>query len=290
MTTSFLRLGQPLGLFDDHLGDLNVARGRFVEGRRDHFAAHRALHFGHFLRPLVDQQHDQHHVRVIGRDRVRDVLHQHGLAALGARDQQAALALADRRNDVDQSPGDVLLAAHVALEDQRLVGEQRRQVLEQDAVLGRLRRDAVDLVDLDQREVALAVLRRAHLAFDRVAGVQVEAPDLRRRDVDVVGAGEVRRLGRAQEAEAVRQDFQRAVAEDLLAALGALLQDRKHQLLLAQPVGVVDLEADGHFEQLGNVQGFEFGKVHGDNRRSCGTPCDCSGRPRGGRAGERRPG
>jgi hypothetical protein len=82
----------------------------------------------------------------------------------------------------------------------------------------------------------------------------------------------------------------RICAENLLAALGALLQDREHQLLLAQAVGVVDLEADGHFEQLGNVQGFEFGKVHGDNRRSCGTPVDCSGRPRGGRAGDRRPG
>ncbi len=102
MTTSFFALRQALGLLDDHFGDLHVACGRLVEGRGDDFAAHRALHLGHFLRPLVDQQHDQHDVRMIGGDRVRDVLHQHGLAALGARDQQAALALADRRNDVDQ--------------------------------------------------------------------------------------------------------------------------------------------------------------------------------------------
>ena len=87
--------------------------------------------------------------------------------------------------------GDVLLGLDVALEDQRLVGEQRRQVLEEDLALGVLGRLAVDLVDLDQREVALAVLGRADLAFDRVAGVQVEAADLRRRDVDVVGAGEI---------------------------------------------------------------------------------------------------
>jgi len=80
---------------------------------------------------------------------------------------------------------------------------QRREVLEQDLVLGRLGRLGVDLVDLDQREVALAVLRRADLALDRVAGVQVEAPDLRGGNVDVVGAREVGGLGRAQEAEAV---------------------------------------------------------------------------------------
>ena len=125
-------------------------------------------------------------------------------------------------------------------------------------MLGRLWSYAVDLVDLDQREVTLPVLWRTDLAFDRIAGVQVEAANLRRRDVDVVGAGEIRGLRRAQEAEAVGQYFERAVAEDLFAAFGALLQDGKHQFLLAHPVRVVDLEADGHFEQLGNVQGFEF--------------------------------
>ena len=153
---------------------------------------------------------------MVGRDRVRDVLQHHRLAGLGRCHQQAALALADRRDDVDDAAGDVLLGLDVALEDHRLVREQRRQVLEQDLVLGVLGRLAVDLVDLDQREVALAVLRRADLALDRVAGVQVEAADLRRRDVDVVGAGEVRRLGRAQEAEAVGQHLQHAVAEDVI--------------------------------------------------------------------------
>jgi hypothetical protein len=68
---------------------------------------------------------------------------------------------------------------------------QRRQVLEQDLVLGGLRRLAIDAVDLDQGEVALAFLGRADLAFDGVAGAQVEAADLARADVDVVGAGEV---------------------------------------------------------------------------------------------------
>ena len=68
------------------------------------------------------------------------------------------------------------------------VGKQRGQVFEQDLVLGILGRLAIDLVDFDQREIALAVLRRADLAFDRIAGVQVESPYLRRADVDVVGA------------------------------------------------------------------------------------------------------
>jgi hypothetical protein len=36
----------------------------------DDFAAHGALHFGHFFRALVDQQHDQVHFRVVGGDGV----------------------------------------------------------------------------------------------------------------------------------------------------------------------------------------------------------------------------
>jgi len=33
--------------------------GRLVEGGRDDLALHRALHVGDFLRPLVDEQHDE---------------------------------------------------------------------------------------------------------------------------------------------------------------------------------------------------------------------------------------
>jgi transcription termination factor Rho len=65
---------QALGFFQHHLGHLHVARRRLVEGRSDHFAAHRALHFGHFFRAFVDQQHDQIGIRMIGGDRMRNVL------------------------------------------------------------------------------------------------------------------------------------------------------------------------------------------------------------------------
>ena len=139
---------------------------------------------------------------------------------------------------------------------------QRREVLEHDPVLDRLGQIAVDLVDLDQGKIALAILGRTHFAFDRIAGVQVEAPDLRWRDVDVVGAGKVAGFRRSQEAEAVREDFEHAVAENLFALLGAALHDREHELLLAQAVRVFDFEACGHFEQLRDVQRLQFIKVH----------------------------
>jgi hypothetical protein len=87
-----------------------------------------------------------------------------------------------------------------------LVGIERREVVEEDLALARaFGLLEVDRLDLEQREVALAVLGRADLPGDGVAGAQVEAADLRGRDVDVVGPGQIVVVGRAQEAEAVGQ-------------------------------------------------------------------------------------
>ena len=155
----------------------------------------------------------------------------------------------------------------VALELELLLREERRQVLEHDLVLALLGREAVDLVDLDQREVALAVLRHPDLAFDHVAGVQVEAAHLARREVDVVGRRHVARFGRAQEAEAVGQDLEDAVAEDLLAVLGALLHDREHQLLLAHAGDVLDLQRLAHLDELGDVDGLSVRRGAWGGRR-----------------------
>src|SRR5206468_10118731 len=110
----------------------------------------------------------------------RDVLQHYRLAGLRRADDQPALALADRGDDVDDAPGDVLLGLDLPLELEHLVGMKRREVLEQDLVLRRLGSLAVDLVDLDQGEVALAILRRTDLAFDRIAGIEFEAADLGR--------------------------------------------------------------------------------------------------------------
>ena len=128
---------------------------------------------------------------------------------------------------------------------QPLVGIERRQIVEMDLVADLLRIVEIDRVDLEQREIALAFLRAADRPFDRVAGLQREAADLRGRDVDVVRTGQIVGVGRAQEAEAVLQHFDDAVADDLDVLRGELLEDREHQLLLAHDAGVLDLELLG---------------------------------------------
>ena len=255
----FLEFDQALGALDHHFGDLNVALGRLVEGGTDDFAAHGALHFGHFFRALVHQQHDQVDVRVIGDQSVGQVLHQHRLAALGRGDDQGALAFADGGDQVDDAAADVVVAAQaVAFKLELLVGEQRREVLEHQLVLVDLRRQTVDAVDLDQGKVALAILGHAHFAFDQIAGVQVEAAHLTGRQVDVVGAGQKTGVEGAQKAEAVGKHFEDAVAEDLLSSLGALLHDGKHQLLLAHARDVFNFKSLCHLDQLGDVQCLQF--------------------------------
>ena len=74
---------------------------------------------------------------------------------------------------------------------QPLVGIKRRQIVEMNLVLLLFRIFEIDVVDLEQREVALAVFRTADRAVDGIAGAQGEAADLRRADVDVVGTGEI---------------------------------------------------------------------------------------------------
>ena len=114
----------------------------------------------------------------------------------------------------------------------------------------------IDGVDLEQGEIALAFLGAADRAVHRVAGAQAEFADLRGRHVDVVGSGQVVRIGRAQEAEAVLQHLDDARADDLDLARRQLLEDGEHELLLAHRARVLDLELLGEGDEFGGVLDF----------------------------------
>ncbi len=146
------------------------------------------------------------HSGVIRRDGMRDVLQQHRLAGARWRYDQRALALADRRHDVDDARREVLLGRVLVFHAQPLVRIERREVVEID-LCGRAFSGSSKLIvlTLSSAKYRSPLLGAADLAFDRVAGAQAEAADLRGRDVDVVGAGQVVGFRRAQEAEAVLQ-------------------------------------------------------------------------------------
>ena len=73
---------------------------------------------------LVDQQHNQDHVGVVGGDGVGDVLQHHRLPLFGGATSKAALAFADGGNQVDDPAGGVFFGADVAPSSQAAGGMQ----------------------------------------------------------------------------------------------------------------------------------------------------------------------
>ncbi len=196
---------------------------------------------------------------MIGGDRVGEGLQHHGFSGARRRHDQSALPLADRAEQVQHAAGEILPGRfHL----QAALGIERRQVVEENFVSRDLGILEIDRFDFDQREIALAVLGRPHLAGDGVAGAQIELPDLRRRDVNVVRAGQIVVFRRAQEAEAVGQAFQDAFGEDQAVLLGLGAQDLEDQLLLAHAAGAGDGQVLGDFRQIGDIFFFQFCKTN----------------------------
>ncbi len=225
-------LDQATRFFDHHLGDLYVTRGRLVEGRGDHLSLHRALHVGHFLGTFVDEQHDEHRVGVIFGYAVGDVLQHHCFAGTRRGHDERALALAYGNEKVDDPRNELF---RIVRQHQLLVGIERRQVVEEDLVFRGLGRLEVDGLHLDQSKVTFAAFGRPYLARNAVAGTQIKASNLRGRDVDVVGAGQVVVLGGAQEPETLGQGLEHALGKDQAAFFRLPLEHLEDQFLLAHP-------------------------------------------------------
>jgi thymidine phosphorylase len=112
---------------------------------------------------------------------------------------------------------------------------------------------------------------RAAERFARMVALQGGPADLLERPAEYLPAApvvvavpaphrprQIGRLRRAKESESVRQHLQHPVAEDRLALLGPVLEQRENQFLLAQSVCPLDLVGVRHFEQLADVECFEL--------------------------------
>ena len=164
-------------------------------------------------------------------DRVRDFLHDHRLTGFRRRDDQAALAFAERRHEVHQAHRKI---AALGFQHQPLFRITRPQVVECNAVLRALGLVTVDLFDLQQREVAFALFGRSNLAHDRIAGTQIETLDLRGADVNVIRSVEVVPVLGAKKAVAFRQYFKDAFSAEHDVAVEEILFYAKNQVLLPQ--------------------------------------------------------
>ncbi len=251
-------LDETFRLLDDHLCNLNVPCRGLVKGRGDDFAFHRPAHIGDFLGSFIDQENDEIAFGVVFLDRRGDILQEHGLAGARRRNDQGALALADRGDDVDDPARPVLLGGVLAFHLQPLLGIKRGEIVEMDLLPGLFRLLEIDPVDICEGKIALIVLRGLDRALDRVAGPDIRLLQDFGADIDVIGPRKVIRLRRAQEAETVAQDFEHALSGDLDLAIGQLLKDGEQHVLGAHRGGVLDFELLGIFQKLFRCFGLQL--------------------------------
>ncbi len=116
---------------------------------------------------------------------------------------------------------------------QAVIRIERRQVVEEDLVPGYRGVFEIDQFHLEEGEIALAFLGGPDLAGDGVAGAKIKAPDLGRRDVNIIRPGEVIVIRGPQEPKAVRQYFQDAASENNPVFFHLGLEDGENELLLS---------------------------------------------------------
>ena len=138
-------------------------------------------------------------------------------------------------------------------------------------ILGLVRVFCVHCLNLEQREKALLVLGRTNLAGDEIAGLQVKTANLGRRDINILGAGEVIETAGAQEAEALRQYFQNTFREQNPGALGIFLQKLKNQFVFPHGAEIFDTHFTGLGVEVRHGHRLKFSDVHAGWRRAAGS-------------------
>src|ERR1051325_601515 len=172
-----LVLDHAAGFFDDHLSDLNVALGWFVEGGTDDFSATAgAFHVGHFLRTLVNQKDKQGRLWIFLEDCICGLLHQNGLGGARRSHDEAAGPFADWTDEVEDASGKFVGGS---FENETLVREQWREIVEMGFVFGLVWIFLIDGFDFEQREEALFFFGRPDLAGNEIAGLKIETANLR---------------------------------------------------------------------------------------------------------------
>ena len=104
------RLGHPLAAFDHQLRQPDVALHVTVEATGHHLSLDGPAHVSDFLGTLVNEQHHELKIGMIGRDRLRYLLQEHGLAGARRCHDQRPLPLAKRRQQIHHAGRDRLLA------------------------------------------------------------------------------------------------------------------------------------------------------------------------------------
>ncbi len=246
------------GFVQHHLGHLDVPFGRFVEGGGDNLTLDGTLHVGHFFGALINEQHDDRGFRVVGGDAVGDLLEQYRLTREGRGHDKTTLALTDGGDEIHDTHADLILTH---FQGKALIGVDGREAVEDNPLMGHIGGFVIDRLHLEEGEVTLAFFGGADVARDAVTGAEGELANLRGGDINVIGSGQIRVVRRAEETEAVRQDFQGAFPINGAGFFDASLKYREDKILFLEAAVLFDAEFFGGFVELGHGHGFEVGNI-----------------------------
>src|SRR5512140_671379 len=96
-------LDQTTGALENHFGDVRVTGSRHIETRSDDFAVTPRDHLAHFFRTLVNEQNEKNGLRMIYCNTFDNCLKQHRLSGACRGHDECALAITNRRNQVDRT-------------------------------------------------------------------------------------------------------------------------------------------------------------------------------------------
>ena len=127
------------------------------------------------LRSFIDQQDDDVALWMVLDDGVGHFLEQHGFAGPWWGNDESALALTDRRDQIDHPR---VQFRRVRFELQAAVGMQWREVVEYHFLRQEIGLVVVDGFDTQEREITLVLLGRTNLTGNNCPGTQSEASNL----------------------------------------------------------------------------------------------------------------
>ena len=152
-------------------------------------------------------------VGVVGLQRPHDLVHHRRLAGAGRRHDQAALAFADRGDQVDQTGGGIVT---VAAFEREAFGRMHRHEIVEVGTGGRcVGLATVDGLDGHERRVLLVAIGRTRRAGDHVALAQAVLPDELHRHIGIVTARDV--AVHPQEAVALAAEVEPPLGRDRIA-------------------------------------------------------------------------
>ena len=204
------RLNQTLCLFKHYACNLNMSFCRFIECGGNNLCIHRSSHVRNFLRALVNEQHHKICFWMIGCNGIGDVLHQDGFTRLGLCHDKCTLSFSYGRKQVYDARWKVC-CGRITTKIELLVGEQRRKMLEGNAISYFIWCPTINHVDACQWEILLPLTWRAPPTLYHIASFQAIFLHLLRRDIYIVGRRKIVVIARTQETIAVGHDFKYAV-------------------------------------------------------------------------------